>query len=42
MTDAEKLKESVDKVLKLNKEHIEANLKCIKEEDLKNHVDPLA
>lgn len=42
MTDAEKLKESVDKVLKLNKEHTGALLECVKQEDLKKHIDPLA
>ena len=42
MTDAEKLKESVDKVLDLNKQHVDALLECIKQEDLKKHVDPLA
>ena len=40
-TDAEKLKESVDKVLKLDAQHKEALKDCVKQEDLKGNVDPL-
>ena len=42
MTDAEKLKESVDKVLKLHEEHTNALKDCVKQETLKSHVAPLA